>query len=64
MHAGAVQLVGADKATIVETASRLLLDETEYVKWQIERNPYGDGVAAGRVVEAILDLKQSKIRAA
>ena len=64
VHAGAVQLVGADKATIVETASRLLLDETEYVKWQIERNPYGDGVAAGRVVEAILDLKQSKIRAA
>ena len=64
VHAGAVQLVGADQTTIVETASRLMLDEHEYAKWQIDDNPYGDGNAASQVVEALLSVKQNQSRAA
>lgn len=62
--AGAVQLVGADYERLVETATRLLCDEGEYRRWQIEKNPYGDGAAADRVVDAIVDLQGKQAAAA
>lgn len=53
---GCAKLVGADHPVIVEEVSRLLTDSKYYsgsVKWQ---NPYGDGRAAARILEAITNF--------
>jgi UDP-N-acetylglucosamine 2-epimerase (non-hydrolysing) len=47
-------LVGTDRALIVETASRLLEDPAEYAAASHGVNPYGDGQAARRTVDALL----------
>jgi UDP-N-acetylglucosamine 2-epimerase (non-hydrolysing) len=51
--AGAALLVGTDPDRIVAEASRLLEDPDAYRAMTGVPNPYGDGRAAGRVVEAI-----------
>jgi UDP-N-acetylglucosamine 2-epimerase (non-hydrolysing) len=51
--AGTAKLVGADKKSIVAEASRILSDETIYRAMAEAVNPYGDGKAAKRIVEAI-----------
>ena len=52
--AGTVKIVGTDKEKIVEEASKLLTDEKEYAKMSKSANPYGDGNACERIVDAIL----------
>jgi len=54
VEAGAARLVGASAEKIVGEARRLLLDPKEYAACQIERNPYGDGQAAERIVSLML----------
>jgi UDP-N-acetylglucosamine 2-epimerase len=54
MDAGAVELVGTSKVRIVERISTLLDDPVEYAHHQIDENPYGDGVAAERIVNLML----------
>jgi UDP-N-acetylglucosamine 2-epimerase (non-hydrolysing) len=51
--AGANRLVGTDPQRIIATVSRLLTNPDEYAAMQIERNPYGDGAAAGRIVHLV-----------
>ncbi len=51
---GAARLVGTSVELIVEGASTLLLDPTKYAACQIETNPYGDGHAAERIVDLML----------
>ena len=51
--AGTVKVVGTDKGTIVREATKLLTDEYEYEKMSKATNPYGDGNACDRIVEAI-----------
>ena len=51
--AGAALLVGTDPERIVAEASRLLEDPAAYRAMTGVPNPYGDGRAAARVVEAI-----------
>ena len=53
VDAGTVQLVGADADAIVTHASRLLLDSNAYNKMANAKNPYGDGQAADRIIEAL-----------
>jgi UDP-N-acetylglucosamine 2-epimerase (non-hydrolysing) len=48
--AGTVKLVGTDRETIVRTAGRLLDDAGEYRAMAQAHNPYGDGLASGRIV--------------
>lgn len=55
VEAGAVELVGTSAERIVERMSLLLTDEKEYRRRQIEKNPYGDGLAARRIVELMLE---------
>lgn len=55
VEAGAVELVGTSTARIVERMSLLLTDESEYRRRQIDTNPYGDGRAARRIVELMLE---------
>lgn len=51
--AGTVKLVGADTEIIVQNVRRLLDNPAEYAQMASAINPYGDGKAAGRIVEAI-----------
>lgn len=52
--AGTVKIAGVDKDTIVKLAKELLDDEAAYNKMAHAANPYGDGEASRRTVEAIL----------
>jgi len=54
VSAGTLKLVGTDPDRIVVEANRLLDDPAEYAKMSKASNPYGDGHAAQRIVEALL----------
>jgi UDP-N-acetylglucosamine 2-epimerase (non-hydrolysing) len=51
--AGTVKLVGADAAVIIGETTRLLDDAVAYRAMAEAVNPYGDGHAAPRIIEAI-----------
>ena len=53
LEAGTVKLVGTDHDLIVSEVSRLLEDEEYYNRMSQAVNPYGDGKACGRIVEAL-----------
>ena len=50
---GTVRLVGTDKNKIVSEVNRLLESEDDYQVMARAHNPYGDGKATGRIVNAI-----------
>ncbi|WP_147534146.1 non-hydrolyzing UDP-N-acetylglucosamine 2-epimerase [Bacillus marasmi] len=52
--AGTLKLAGTDEETIFELADELLNDKTAHDKMAKASNPYGDGKASKRIVEAIL----------
>lgn len=54
VEAGTVCLVGTDTNKIVSKTRLLLEDEIAYQVMARASNPYGDGKAAGRIVEALL----------
>ncbi|MED4300870.1 UDP-N-acetylglucosamine 2-epimerase (non-hydrolyzing) [Geobacillus stearothermophilus] len=54
IEAGTLKLAGTDEETIYRMASQLLTDRGEYEKMAKASNPYGDGQASKRIVEAIL----------
>jgi UDP-N-acetylglucosamine 2-epimerase (non-hydrolysing) len=54
VEAGTVRLVGTDRERIVAETMRLLEDVEEYGRMARAMNPYGDGHAAERIVEALL----------
>lgn len=53
VEAGTVKLVGASTESIVNEATLLLTDPGKYGQMASVANPYGDGHAAGRIVEAV-----------
>ena len=53
LEAGTVKLVGTDHDLIVNEVSRLLEDKTYYDSMSQAVNPYGDGMACGRIVNAL-----------
>jgi len=55
IEAGTVKLVGTDVESIIANVETLLLNEREYLRMSKASNPYGDGRASIRIVEAILD---------
>jgi UDP-N-acetylglucosamine 2-epimerase (non-hydrolysing) len=55
IEAGTVRLVGTDMKRIVSEARRLLDDPAAHAAMAHAVNPYGDGQAAGRIVQALLD---------
>jgi len=57
LAAGTVRLVGTNTAKIVAETKRLLDDPSEHAKMAQAVNPYGDGHAAERIVQAILDYQ-------
>jgi len=54
VDAGAVELVGTSPDAIVAGVSRLLTDPVEYTRRQLDRNPYGDGKAAERIIDLVV----------
>jgi UDP-N-acetylglucosamine 2-epimerase (non-hydrolysing) len=54
VEAGVLKLTGTSRAKIVQEASRLLDDETEYQRMAHAANPYGDGKAAERIISELL----------
>lgn len=54
--AGTVELVGAEALTIVDRVSTLLTDAAVYRRMSGSINPYGDGLAAGRIATVIRTL--------
>ena len=51
--AGTAKLVGTDRSRIVMETGRLLSDKNAYQTMAMAYNPYGDGKAAERIVEAL-----------
>lgn len=51
--AGTAQLVGTDVEQIVSASVQLLRDDTRYAQMSRAINPYGDGRAAERIVQAL-----------
>lgn len=56
VDAGTVKLVGTDTALIVSEVNALLDDAVAYQKMSRAHNPYGDGQAAARIRDAILNF--------
>ncbi|WP_440997932.1 non-hydrolyzing UDP-N-acetylglucosamine 2-epimerase [Arhodomonas sp. SL1] len=54
VEADTVRLVGTDPVRIVGEAERLLDDDEAYAAMARAHNPYGDGKAATRIVEALI----------
>jgi len=52
VDAGTARLIGTDSAAIVKEASTLLDDPAAYQAMARAHNPFGDGQASGRIVEA------------
>ena len=55
IKAGTLKLVGTDEEVIYEETKRLLTNENEYNKMSKASNPYGDGHASERIVDAIIE---------
>lgn len=55
IEAGTLKLVGTDEETIYNETKRLLTDKEEYIKMSKATNPYGDGFASKRIVDAIIE---------
>lgn len=55
LEAGTVKLVGTDYYKITSEVSRLLDDEAYYEAMSKAVNPYGDGLACGRIVKTMMD---------
>lgn len=52
--AGTVKLVGTHVETIVDSVSELIDNNEMYAKMSKAHNPYGDGLACGRIINALL----------
>jgi len=53
VDAGTVKLVGTETGNIIRELNRLLVDQDAYRAMSYAHNPYGDGQACGRIVEAL-----------
>ncbi len=54
VEAGTLKLVGTDTDKIVHEAKRLLNDESAYAKMARAGNPFGNGHAAEKIIQALL----------
>jgi UDP-N-acetylglucosamine 2-epimerase (non-hydrolysing) len=59
VEVGAVTCVGSNPETIMSTVRTLLTDNHAYAAMQVDRSPFGDGHAAERIVEWMLEPTRS-----
>jgi len=65
VDAGTLKIIGTNRQDIIQNTSELLENETEYKKMTSANNPFGDGKASCRIVEAIkfcFGLKNERIK--
>ena len=55
IEAGTLKLAGTDEEVIFSMIDELLSDEEEYARMSHASNPYGDGHASERIVDAIIE---------
>lgn len=60
VEAGTVRLIGTDKDVVYAETKRLLTDQAAYDAMSNAVNPYGDGKASQRIVQAILHVFAGK----
>jgi UDP-N-acetylglucosamine 2-epimerase (non-hydrolysing) len=53
LEAGTVKLVGTDKQRIIDEVTLLIENEEHYMVMSKANNPYGDGKACNRIIEAL-----------
>lgn len=53
VDAGVVKIVGTNRKTVVENASKLLSDKSAYQQMANAMNPYGDGKASARTIDGL-----------
>lgn len=58
IEAGNARLVGTDRASIVDNLLRLLSDPAERAAMSRVGNPYGDGSASRRIIDALLEIRE------
>jgi UDP-N-acetylglucosamine 2-epimerase (non-hydrolysing) len=56
VDAGTVELVGASMVRIVAGVTRLLKDDSHYLKMSRAHNPYGDGKACDRILDVLRNI--------
>ena len=61
IDAGTLKLVGTDEDVIYEEAKTLLEDKKAYAKMSKASNPYGDGFASKKIVDAIISRFKENI---
>lgn len=61
--AGTARLVGTKAKSIVDNVSQLLDDEEQYRTFFRRRNPYGDGKASQRIVDALCGRRSQQFEA-
>ena len=57
VDAGVAILVGTDAEKIIRETESLMQDEKRYAKMAHISNPYGDGHAASKIIDALLRFK-------
>ncbi len=55
LEVGATRLVGTDTQRVVAEVAELLVNKAAYAAMQVARNPYGDGLAADRILQLTAD---------
>lgn len=60
IDAGTLKLVGTMEETIYQETKKLLLDKTAYEAMSKASNPYGDGHASEKIVDAIIQYFQER----
>jgi UDP-N-acetylglucosamine 2-epimerase (non-hydrolysing) len=60
VEAGTARVIGVDRETIVRETARLLEDHNAYETMAMAVNPYGDGRASERIVQALLDVERTQ----
>lgn len=58
IDAGVAKLIGTDKPKIIEAVSRLAGDKTMFESMRGKANPYGDGKAALRIADRLIQEKR------
>ena len=61
LQAGVLKLVGADPEKIINETTRLLEDEAAYARMAQATNIFGDGKAAGRIVDALVTFTEHPV---
>ena len=60
IEAGTLKLVGTEEQIIYQETKKLLINEKEYQKMSKASNPYGDGQASKKIVDAIVNKFNKK----